>query len=151
MQTRAVRAVGVLLLALTALASYARAQEIDSIRPPAQTARGLELEQNYPNPINPDTRIPFVLGERLFSEGRPVVVTLRVFNVLRQLVAIPTALDHPTQSQRPVLELEYPAPGRYLAYWDGQDSSGRPVPSGVYFYQIVVGGQTQVRKALVTR
>ncbi len=140
-----------LLLALTALTSGVQAQEGDSIDPGFQQARGLELEQNYPNPINPDTRIPFVLGERLFREGRPVVVTLRIFNVLRQLVAVPIALDHPSQSQRPVLELEYPTPGRYLAYWDGRDSDGRAVPSGVYFYQIVASGETQIRKAIVAR
>lgn len=150
MHTRAGWAVGVLLLASLALAAQARAQQADSIGPPAPEARGLQLEQNYPNPLNPDTRIPFVLGERLFQDGQPVVVTLRVFNVLRQLVAVPVALDHPT-GQRPVLELTYPFPGRYLAYWDGRDSNGRPVPSGVYFYQIVANGQTQIRKAIVAR
>lgn len=151
MHTRAWLAVGVLLLARMALASHAGAQQFDSIGAPAQEVRGLQLEQNYPNPLNPDTRIPFLLGEGLFEEGRPVVVALRVFNVLRQLVAVPIALDHPTESQRPILGLVYPAPGRYLAYWDGHDSAGRPVPSGVYFYQIVVNGESQIRKAIVVR
>lgn len=151
MHTRAWLAVGVLLLARMALASDVRAQQFDSIGAPAQEVRGLRLEQNYPNPLSPDTRIPFLLGEGLFEEGQPVVVTLRVFNVLRQQVAIPVALDHPLEGQRPILGLVYPAPGRYLAYWDGKDATGRPVPSGVYFYQIVVSGESQVRKAIVAR
>lgn len=150
MHTRAVQAVGVLLLASFALAPEARAQG-DTTRAPASEARGLQLEQNYPNPLKPDTRIPFVLGERLFEDGGPVVVTLRIFNVLRQLVAVPVALDHPTDAQRPVHELSYYTPGRYLAYWDGRDSSGQSVPSGVYFYQIIANGEMQIRKAIVAR
>lgn len=151
MHTRAVRAVGVLLLAWIAVTPHARGQGADSLGLQQPEARGLQLEQNYPNPLNPDTRIPFVLGERLFQDGGSVVVTLRVFNVLRQLVAIPVALDHPTEGQRPVLELAYTMPGRYLAYWDGRDSNGRPVPSGVYFFQMIANGESQIRKAIVAR
>jgi hypothetical protein len=149
--TLAVRAVGVSLLALTSLHPAARAQESDSTVAQPPQAVTVELEQNYPNPLTSDTRIPFVLGERLFRDGRPVTVTLRVFNVLRQLVAIPVALDHPTEPNRPILELVYPAPGRYLAYWDGRDQQGRPVPSGVYLIQIVANGESQIRKAVVAR
>ncbi|MBI4513611.1 MAG: T9SS type A sorting domain-containing protein [Gemmatimonadetes bacterium] len=149
--TRVCGPLAVLLLALSAFAPDARAQKGDTVGANYRLAGGLVLEQNYPNPVRPDTRIPFVLGEDLFADGRPVVASVRIFNVLRQLVAVPTALDHPSQGQRPLLELEYQTPGRYLAYWDGKDSNGQPVASGIYFYQIVANGKSQIRKLIVAK
>ncbi|MFO8172650.1 MAG: hypothetical protein R6T96_00105 [Longimicrobiales bacterium] len=112
---------------------------------------GFSLEQNYPNPFNPETKIPFVLGEELFQSGRPVVVSVRIFNVLQQFITAPTALNHPQGEGVSVLNLEYPFPGRFEAYWDGRDSSGKKVASGVYFIQLVVNGDTQIRKMFVTK
>ena len=110
-----------------------------------------QLEQNYPNPFNPETRIPFVLGDELFAEGAQVRVMVRIYNVLRQLVAAPTALNHALGEGQPVEDLEYATPGRHEAYWDGRDRSGAQVASGVYFVQLVVNGQSQVRKMFVTK
>src|SRR5688572_32988289 len=73
---------------------------------------GFSLEQNYPNPFNPETRIPFVLSPDLFAQGQTPVVTIRIFNILQQLVAVPTALRHPLGEGAPVANLEYSAPGR---------------------------------------
>lgn len=112
---------------------------------------GFQLEQNYPNPFNPETRIPFVLGDELFADGGPVRVTVRVYNVLRQLVAVPTALNHALGEGQPLEDLEYLTPGRHEAYWDGRDRSGAQVASGVYFVQLVVNNQSQVRKMFVTK
>lgn len=118
--------------------------------PPAeQRSRGFRLEQNYPNPVNPETWIPFILEESLFEGGRPGIVTLRIVNVLRQLVAIPVVEDHPEGARVPVLELPYSTPGRKVAYWDGKDIAGRRVPSGVYYYQLVVNGESTVGKMVV--
>jgi len=103
--------------------------------------RGFQLEQNFPNPFNPVTRIPFVLREEMFRDGTPVVVTVRVYNVLRQLVAVPTALDHPSGNAAPVEHLEYTTPGRHVAYWDGLDKDGRKVASGIYFVLMWVNGE----------
>jgi hypothetical protein len=76
--------------------------------PPTRAARGgFELEQNYPNPFNPETTIPFTLGEELFGDGAPVVVSLRIFNLLSQPVAIPVALSHPAGAGVEVRGLEY--------------------------------------------
>jgi hypothetical protein len=37
-----------------------------------------------------------------------------------------------------------------VAYWDGRDTSGRLVPSGVYYYQLYVNGQqSTIRKLTV--
>lgn len=103
--------------------------------------RGFQLEQNFPNPFNPVTRIPFVLREELFQGGKPVAVTIRVYNVLRQLVAVPTALDHPSGNATPVEGLEYATPGRHVAYWDGLDKDGRKVASGLYIVSLWVNGR----------
>jgi hypothetical protein len=112
---------------------------------------GFILEQNYPNPFNPETKIPFVLLEDLFVEGKPVVVSVRIFNVLQQFITAPTALNHPRGEGVPVLELEYPFPGRFEAYWDGRDERGRQVASGVYFVQLTVNGKTQFQRMYVTK
>ena len=112
---------------------------------------GFSLEQNYPNPFNPETRIPFVLSPDLFAGGGDPVVTIRIFNILQQVVAVPTALRHPLGEGVPVANLEYSTPGRYVAYWDGTDMNGRQVASGIYLMQLTVNGVSQTRKMYVTK
>ena len=143
---RSLFGLGILLLAMGFSPTAVQAQ-IDQ----SQSQSGFQLEQNYPNPFNPETRIPFSLGESLFVEGRPATVTIRIFNVLRQLVASPTALGHTQGEGLPIEDLEFNTPGRFEAYWDGTDRSGAQVASGVYFVQLVVNGQAQVRKMFVTK
>lgn len=139
----------VLVLLLSCLGAVATASGQDA-GVSGGTDPEFRLEQNYPNPFNPETKIPFVLDDGLFRDG-PVAVSLRIYNVLQQYVATPTALNHPGGEGAPVDELEYRAPGRYEAYWDGTDRSGREVASGVYFVQLVVDGRTEVRKMFVTK
>ena len=130
-------AVGVvLLLGLGFFTAPAAGQSSDPDR-----GRGFQLEQNYPNPFNPVTRIPFVLQESLFAGGRPVEVTVRIYNSLLQLVAIPTALNHPAGNGVRVEKLMYTTPGRYEAFWDGLDKDDRKVASGVYIVQLVINGE----------
>lgn len=74
------------------------------------------LHQNFPNPFNPVTTIAFDVHER--SEN----MTIKIFAVDGKLVR--TLVD----GQRPT--------GRNVVTWDGRDTSGRPVASGVYFYQL---------------
>jgi 6-phosphogluconolactonase (cycloisomerase 2 family) len=73
------------------------------------------LLPNYPNPFNPDTRIPFTVQQT--GWGR-----LDVFDTLGRRVA--------TLLQGPV------GPGEYRLHWDSTDEHGRPVSSGVYFYRL---------------
>jgi len=128
----------------------ARAQEGGPLTPQVDAPQ-FGLEQNYPNPVNPETWIPFTLGEPLFESRDSAVVSMRIFNVLRQLVAVPEAVDHPAGEGVRVLNLTYTAPGRHIAYWDGTDVNGRRVPSGVYYCQLVVDDQPQpqTRKVIV--
>ncbi len=111
---------------------------------------GVTLGQNYPNPFNPETKIPFQLAEGLFADGRTAVVSVRIYNVLQQFVATPTALNHPN-GRTPLLDLEYISPGRYEAYWDGLDQAGRKVASGIYFAQVTVNGERAVIRMYVTK
>lgn len=108
------------------------------------------LEQNYPNPVSPETWIPFNLEESLFQDGEPGKVSIRIYNVLRQLVAVPKAVDYQQGKSPPVLNLSYSEPGPQVAYWDGKDSNGRLVPTGVYYCQMVVNQEEpQTRKLIV--
>jgi hypothetical protein len=127
------------LLLLFCAAEHASAQDIGG-RTQNRQANGFQLEQNYPNPFNPETTIPFTLGEELFVDGRPAVVSIRIFNILTQLVANPVALRHPSGEGVEVDQLEYLQPGRYEAYWDGTDQMGRQVASGIYLMQLSVNG-----------
>jgi hypothetical protein len=73
------------------------------------------LEQNYPNPFNPTTQISFAL---------PVESHVRVtiYSVLGQEV-------------RTLVNEQSPA-GIFTVEWNGQDSFGNKVCSGVYFYRM---------------
>ena len=112
-------------------------------RPPPVVGQDpdFRLEQNYPNPFSSETRIPFVLEETLFEDGETVTVSLRIYNILQQFVAAPVALRYPGGEGLPLLQLEYRAKGRYEAFWDGRDRSGKPVASGVYFVQMRIEGR----------
>jgi hypothetical protein len=101
----------------------------------------VQLKQNYPNPFNPETRIPFTLGESLFQAGRTVKVSMKIYNQLHQLVAIPQALNHANGNGAKLDKLEYAAPGDYVAYWDGYDALGKKVASGLYFARLEVNGE----------
>jgi hypothetical protein len=133
---RRILGVGVVLLALGLLPATLYGQSTEPGRRPR-----VQLKQNYPNPFNPTTTIPLPLPAELFEDGRPVVVTIRIYNALQQLVAIPKALNHPGGNGVLVDHLEYTAPGEYEAYWDGLDKSGRKVASGVYYMRLEVNGE----------
>lgn len=138
-------------LFLLGAADTLAAQQATGSESSGQQKSGFTLEQNRPNPFNPETRIPFVLDETLFVEGRPAVVSIRIFNALQQFVATPTALNHSLGQGVDVVDLEYPNAGRFEAYWDGKDRRGDSVASGIYFLQLIVNGQSQIRRMLVAK
>ena len=112
---------------------------------------GFLLQQNFPNPFNPETDIPFTLHEQMFEERPSAVVTMRIYNVLASYVASPVALGHPAGENVRLDQLEYTRSGLYLAHWDGRDQSGREVASGMYIMQLTVNGRTQTKKVLVAK
>ncbi len=85
------------------------------------------LNQNYPNPFNPETHIAFDI-----PASWTVPVTLRIFNMQGQLIQ--TLVDGVM------------APGRHEVVWNGRDTSGQPVATGMYFYQILSGEVKAVKK-----
>ena len=145
------RTLGVLsvLLSLFAVAGSLSAQETGP--PGSGFGGGFKLEQNYPNPFNPETTIPFVLHDALFASGRPVVVTIRIFNLLQQYVASPVAIGHASGEGVEVLQLEYTVPGAHTAFWNGKDQSGREVASGMYFMQMTVNGVSKTLRMYVLK
>ncbi len=88
------------------------------------------LGQNYPNPFNPATTITFALPKR--SQ-----VKLDVINVLGQEV-------------RTLVDEQLPA-GEHSVVWDGTDSKGRQVSSGVYFYRLHAGEMTETRQMILLK
>jgi hypothetical protein len=101
----------------------------DALMPPERN----ELGQNYPNPGNPDTWIPYILSSDEEAE-------IEIYNMAGQLVR--------------TLELGNRGAGKYIskdkaAHWDGRSSSGEEVPSGVYFYTIKAGEFVATRKLVM--
>ena len=99
--------------------------------------KSFELSQNYPNPFNPSTTLPFTVKSSQWSVVSPIHTTLKVYNILGQLVRI--------------LVDEEKAPGNYKVVWDGKDNSGKEVSSGIYFYQLKTEEYTATRKMVLLR
>ena len=90
---------------------------------PEETA----LLNNYPNPFNPETWIPYQLAES-------ADVVLAIYDMNGQLVRR--------------LALGHQGAGMYTsrtraAYWDGRNQLGEPVASGLYFYTLTVRSVTR--------
>lgn len=108
------------------------------------------LKQNWPNPFNPSTTIPFSISRESFQDGRRPLVSLRIYNILTQLVAIPILQGE----GRPLdnVQLEWNGTGSYSAYWDGRVlNSNREAPSGIYIYQLMVDGKRFTRRMIVAK
>src|SRR2546430_15104969 len=78
-----------LVLALSAVTPHVLSAQSTPTQSRQRSSGG--LGQNYPNPFNPETWIPFSIGEapNCTDQSRQYRVTLRVYNLLSQLVAVP--------------------------------------------------------------
>ncbi len=121
----------------------------EAVRQESFPAADFTLYPVSPNPFERETRISFRLGEQLFEGEGEVRVTMRVFNILRQVVAVPVALDERGEPGSALEDLGYERPGHYEALWDGRDREGRLAASGPYFVELKVGDEAQVRKILL--
>ncbi len=83
------------------------------------------LHQNYPNPFNPTTTISFSLP----AAGK---AKIEIYNILGNLVATP--FDGQGQS------------GLNEVVWDGKNSAGETVSSGIYFYRLSADNYNETRK-----
>ena len=98
----------------------------------AALPRAFSLDQNSPNPFNPATAISFSL-----PEGYSGQVTLQVYDLRGRLVR--------------VLADEVKKAGTYTVFWDGTNSSGRRVASGIYLYRLQAGDFLQIRKMVMLK
>src|SRR3989441_10580979 len=99
----------------------------------------VQLKQNYPSPFNPATTIPFALSADLFANGHRPVVSLKIYNVLAQLVATPILQGSGEQVDNLQLSCSSATECSFSAYWDGNvRSTGQQAASGVNIYQLVV-------------
>ena len=93
------------------------------------------LLENYPNPFNPETWIPYQLSAA-------ADVSISIYSVNGHLVR------H--------LDLGHQSSGVYrsrsrAAYWDGRNEFGERVASGLYFYTLTAGDFTATRKMLIRK
>jgi len=89
------------------------------------TPSEFKLYQNYPNPFNPETKIEFNLREKEFT-------TLTVYDILgREVVSLINS---------EILS------GRHTINFNGSGLS-----SGAYFYRLVSGNHSSVRKLLILK
>ena len=115
---------------------------------------GLQLGQNFPNPVNQDTRIPFVIGDPqgCTDSGRLHRVSLRIYNLLAQLVAVPLLQGGGNGAGGEPMDGLQLTCSQYLAYWDGKHSqTGEDVASGIYLYRLEVDGKVVVKKLIVRK
>ena len=104
---------------------------LNSISQPRQN----QLLQNFPNPFNPETWIPYQLSE-------DSSVSVSIYDTTGLLIR--------------TLPLGYQSAGFYnnrdrAAYWDGRNAFGESVASGVYFYQLRAGNYTALRRMVILK
>lgn len=88
------------------------------------------LYQNFPNPFNQATVVPY----RLATNSR---VEVQIYNPLGQIVT--TLVD------------AYLSAGQYRVVWDGTDFQARNVPGGIYFYVLKADGMYTIKKMTLLR
>jgi len=108
---------------------------VSSAKPVSPTPKEFRLFQNFPNPFNPDTWLPYELAY-------DTVVTIRIYDVKGQLVR---ELNPGKQEA-----------GSYItkdkaAYWDGRDNFGENISSGVYLYNLQAGKFSAARKMVILK
>lgn len=105
------------------------------------------LRDNAPNPFFPATTIPFVINTEVCSNSHKPVVSLKIYNVLVQVVAIPV-LRSGADERIENLPLSC---GEHQAWWDGNYLDGREVTPGVYYYQLIVDGERVSTRKMIVR
>ena len=135
-----------LVLALWCLTPKSASGQSDS--QPEQQPRGRKsgsLGQNFPNPFNPETRIPFGIE---CAEGAAEHV------VSRPHLQRPGAAGRRARRRGPRAGRREPqaALRQFVAFWDGKvQSTGRQAASGIYIYELVVDGERTAKKMIIAK
>lgn len=90
----------------------------------------LAVRGNHPNPFNPETAIEFELS-------RDLDVRLEIFDV--DGAHVRTLMNGPRTA------------GLNRAVWDGRADSGKPLPSGTYFYRVSAGAESSTAKMTMVK
>ena len=93
------------------------------------------LYQNFPNPFNPETWLPYQLAAE-------APVRFSIYNIHGQLMR---ELDLGTQTAGNYLTREA------AAYWNGRDEHGEMVSSGIYFYTLQAESFQSTRRMLISK
>jgi|GEM_PF-3118909 len=95
------------------------------------------LAQNYPNPFNPTTMIEYALPDVLNDRNGMQIVRLDIYNILG--LRVRTLVN---KAQKP---------GMYQVRWDGTNSHGTQMASGIYFYRLQAGKFVKANKMVLIR
>ncbi len=94
-----------------------------------------QLLQNFPNPFNPETWIPFQLAK---NRNVTIQIYTPTGNLVRTLsLGMKSAGNYSSQSK--------------AIHWDGRNNQGEPVSSGIYLYTINAGDFSATRKMLIRK
>ncbi len=113
---------------------------------------GSELGQNSPNPFVSETRMPFTVGDypACSDPSRVYRVSLRVYNILSQLVAV-AVLQGGSGSiagGAPLESVELGC-GQYTGYWDARNSrTGQDAGPGIFLYRLEIDGRPITKKMI---
>ena len=147
-------ALGVVLALSALMPTTAQGQTGGQPPAPRRPRQVGTLGQNYPNPFNPETWIPFAVDSACTEPNRQYRVTMRIYNLLAQVVAVPQLQGGSGGTAGgSVLQDVVLSCGTYTAHWDGKYlNSNRDAASGVYIYRLDVDGRFQeMKKFLVTK
>lgn len=92
-----------------------------------QIATGYSLYQNFPNPFNSSTTIPYYIGEK----GH---VTISIYDLLGKHI-----VDLVNMNQNN---------GNKSISWNGINQFGDSVPGGIYFYQLAISNKVVTKKMI---
>ena len=98
--------------------------------PEGNIPQNYSLHQNYPNPFNPTTTIHYDLP-------KTSNVVLKVYDIIGQEVK--------------TLVNDIQTAGEKSVVWDGRNSAGQIVSSGVYIYSLQAGNEVHSRKMIFAR
>ncbi len=90
----------------------------------------VHLEDNYPNPFNPETTISFYIP----TSGN---LSLDIFNLRGQKIKS--------------LVNEHKNAGQHKIVWDGRDDNNKRLASGIYLYKLKSGNYTRSKKMILLK
>ena len=96
---------------------------------------------------------PSAISWQCEEHGRLYKVTVRIYNLLKQVVAVPLLQEGSgSGGTGQPLENVLLSCDRYVAYWDGKaQNTAEPVPRGIYLYVLEVDGSQKLRRMFVRR